>query len=148
MQPNRMARATSTDFGPVAACSRGGDRPGGHLGPVDHLRGVPAATALLVERRSAGPLHASEMTRLEVLAGTRPAERTATDDLLGVLTWHPLDTQVAEMGGALGRRWLPSHSGIDAADLAIAATADLLGVALLTLNVRHFPMFAGLTRPY
>ena len=115
---------------------------------VDHLRGVPAATALLVDRRSAGPLHASEITRLEVLAGMRPAERSATDGLLGVLTWHALDTEVAELAGALGRRWLPSHSGMDAADLAIAATADLLGVALLTLNVRRFPMFCGLTRPY
>jgi len=54
----------------------------------------------------------------------------------------------AEVAGELGRRWLPSHSGIDGADLAIAATAVLLDARLVTMNVRHFPMFAELTRPY
>jgi predicted nucleic acid-binding protein len=43
---------------------------------------------------------------------------------------------------------LPSHHGIDGADLAIAATAILTGAELLTLNVRHFPMFPTLRRPY
>lgn len=55
---------------------------------------------------------------------------------------------MAEEAGALGRQWLPSHRGIDGADLAIAATAILLDAELLTLNVRHFPMFPELRRPY
>ena len=50
--------------------------------------------------------------------------------------------------GGLGRSWLTSHRGIDSADLAIAATAILLDARLLTLNVRHFPMFGDLARPY
>jgi predicted nucleic acid-binding protein len=33
-------------------------------------------------------------------------------------------------------------------DLVIAATALELGAMLATANVRHFPMFAGLTPPY
>ncbi len=41
-----------------------------------------------------------------------------------------------------------SHSGIDDADYLIAATANILDAPLLTTNVRHFPMFEGLTRPY
>jgi len=55
---------------------------------------------------------------------------------------------VAEEAGALGRRWLPSHDAIDGADLAIAATATLNQLRLLTRNVRHFPMFASLRSPY
>lgn len=39
-------------------------------------------------------------------------------------------------------------SGVDGADLAVAATAVLLDARVLTLNVRHFPMFADLRRPY
>lgn len=55
---------------------------------------------------------------------------------------------MAEAAGSLGRTWSASHSGIDGADLAIAATAILIVARLLTLNVRHFPMFAALRRPY
>ena len=78
----------------------------------------------------------------------RPAEEEPTRLLLSTLVWHDVDDEVAEEAGELGRRWLPSHHGIDSADLAIAATAILTGSDLLTLNVRHFPMFPKLRRPY
>lgn len=115
---------------------------------IDYLRGNQAAAELIEQERSAGPLHASEITRLEVLAGIRPAEQDMTRRLLSTLAWHPLDEQVAEEAGALGRRWLASHHAIDGADLAIAATAIYNGARLLTRNVRHFPMFADLRAPY
>ena len=115
---------------------------------IDVLRGEAAAAEVLRGARRAGPLHASEVTRLEVLAGMRPGEEAATRALLAILTWHPLDDRVSDVAGELGRRWLPGHRGIDAADLAIAATAVLLGAALLTRNVKHFPMFSELVPPY
>lgn len=115
---------------------------------VDYLRGHQPAAALLERERAAAPLHASEMTRLEILAGMRPTEEEGTRSLLLTLIWHPVDSQVAEEAGALGRRWLPSHRSIDGADLAVAATAIRTGARLLTRNVRHFPMFADLRAPY
>ena len=115
---------------------------------IDVLRGETAAADLLREARATGPLHASEVTRLEVLAGTRPLEEVATRALLAVLTWHPLDEGVADKAGELGRAWLPGNRGIDTADLAIAATAVLLDARLFTKNVKHFPMFEGLSAPY
>jgi predicted nucleic acid-binding protein len=115
---------------------------------IDYLRGNPAAAEILERERATGPLHASEITRLEILAGMRPAEQDATESLLSTLVWHQVDEQVAERAGALGRQWLPSHHGIDSADLAIAATAIGTGSRLLTRNVRHFPMFAELQPPY
>jgi predicted nucleic acid-binding protein len=115
---------------------------------IDYLRGHRAAGQLLETERAAGLLHASEITRLEVLAGMRPAEETATRQLLSTLVWHPVDTGIAETAGALGRRWLPSHGGIDSADLAIAATTIVLDARLQTRNTRHYPMFADLTAPY
>lgn len=115
---------------------------------IDYLRGQPGAADLLERTRASGVLHASEITRLEVLAGMRPAEEAPTRLLFSALTWHDVDAVVAEQAGVLGRRWLPSHRGIDSADLAIAATAILIGAELLTLNVRHFPMFPELHRPY
>lgn len=115
---------------------------------IDVLRGVPAAAEMLREEARRGPLHGSEITRLEVLAGMRVHERAATLGLLDVITWHALDRELAELAGDLGRRWLPGNRGIDSADLAIAATAVSLDSDLLTLNVKHFPMFPGLRPPY
>ena len=115
---------------------------------IEYLRGHQHAADVLVNERASGVLHASEITRLEVLAGMRPAEEDGTRALLSTMRWHSLDEQVAEKAGELGRSWLPSHRGIDGADLAIAATAVLLDARLITLNVKHFPMFAGLRRPY
>ncbi|TME38314.1 MAG: type II toxin-antitoxin system VapC family toxin [Chloroflexi bacterium] len=115
---------------------------------IDYLRGHALAAKVLENHRAAGPLHASEITRLEILAGMRPGEESPTRSLLSALIWHPVDTAVAEQAGALGRQWLPSHHTIDSADLAIAATVQLTGLALLTKNVRHFPMFPRLRPPY
>lgn len=115
---------------------------------VDYLRGHPAAGELLDRERADGVLHASEITRLEILAGMRSADELGTRTLLSSLAWHPVDSETAEEAGALGRRWLPSHHTIDSADLAIAATVVRIGARLLTLNVRHFPMFADLQAPY
>lgn len=115
---------------------------------IDYLRGHQHAAAVLERERATGPLQASEMTRLEVLSGMRPDEEEATRSLLSTLVWHPVDADVAEHAGALGRRWLASHHTIDSADLAIAATAVRTGTRLLTRNVRHFPMFPELHAPY
>lgn len=115
---------------------------------IDVLRGEPAAAALLRETRRLGWLHASEVTRLEVLAGMRPKEERATRALFGAFVWHPVDEGIAEAAGELGREWLPRNRGIDSADLAIAATAIELEVRILTRNIKHFPMFSGLTSPY
>jgi predicted nucleic acid-binding protein len=115
---------------------------------VDFLRGNPAAVELLIRERAAAPLEASEMTRLEILAGTRPKEEPVTRQLLSTLIWHPVDQEIAERAGGLARRWLPSHHTIGASDFAIAATALVLGARLLTRNVKHFPMFSDLKSPY
>ncbi len=115
---------------------------------IDYLRGHHRAAEVLERERAAAPLHASEMTRLEVLAGMRRSERARTLALLSTFVWHSVDTEVAEQAGALGRTWLASHHTIDGADLAIAATAIRTGAQLLTRNVRHFPMFPDLRPPY
>lgn len=115
---------------------------------IDYLRGHGAAGQLLEAKRQSGLLHGSEISRLEVLAGMRAGEEDATRALLSTVVWREVDEEVAERAGELGRQWLPGHSGIDGADLAVAATALLLDAELLTVNVRHFPMFADLRAPY
>ena len=112
---------------------------------IDVLRGEAAAVAYLqsLARRPA----CSEISRIEVLTGLRSHERNDGERLLGSLAWLPVDEAVARRAGELGRRFRRSHD-LGAADLAVAATADVLHLPLATSNVRHFPMFEGLLPPY
>ena len=113
---------------------------------IDVLRGDEAAVEF-VTGLDAVPL-CSEITRIETLRGLRSAERTAAAAPLAEIDWVAVDERVAARAGELGRAWRDSHPGIDTADLAIAATAELSGRMLATTNLKHFPMFEGLERPY
>ncbi|HYN52993.1 MAG TPA: type II toxin-antitoxin system VapC family toxin [Thermoleophilaceae bacterium] len=113
---------------------------------IDVLRGAPAAVRWL-EGIGEVPI-CSEITRAEVLRGVRSAERGPTERLLAALRWVPLDELVSRRAGELGRQYHRSHPGLGIADLAIAATAQLMDASLATGNVRHYPMFDDLTPPY
>ncbi len=115
---------------------------------IDHTRAVPEARDALMAAAAEGELHSSEIVRAELLILIRDAERESIQPLLDVIIWHPVDRQVSELAGELGRRWLPAFTGIDAADFIIAATTRLLDARLLTRNVKHFPMIDGLVAPY
>ncbi len=116
---------------------------------IDHLRGSSPAVDLLrdmVEAEEA--LLASEVVRFELLAGVREKEVDALEQFFAAISWVPVGEEVSRTAGSLARRHRRSHSGIDDADYLIAATALLLEADLLTTNVRHFPMIAGLKPAY
>jgi predicted nucleic acid-binding protein len=116
---------------------------------VDYLRGVEAARELLrkaIEREEV--VTSSVLTRIELSIGMRPAEQRATDALVAALRWIEIDGAIADEADALARRYGLSHSGIDAVDYCVAASAIVHGLELWTLNVRHFPMFEGLKPPW
>lgn len=117
---------------------------------IDHLRGRPrAATELIPAAIARGDeLWSPEIVRAEVLAGMRTGEEAAMRDLLRLISWHEVDESVSEAAGALGRRYLRSHPGIDVADLIVAALVQQLEAELKTTNLKHFPMFKGLKAPY
>jgi len=113
---------------------------------VDHLRGLPAATAWLAAL-DAPPL-CSEVSRAELVYGLRSTERAAAERLFSAVRWLPVDEAVARQAGEYGRRYRRSHTGIGMADLLIAATAATEGATLATSNLRHYPMFPRLRVPY
>lgn len=116
---------------------------------VDHLRGHQAATRLLDDLLGAhDALLGSELVRFELLAGARAADQSAVERFLEAVDWIPVTEPVARQAATYARAYRASHSGIDDADFLIAATATLLDAPLLTTNLRHFPMFADLARPY
>jgi predicted nucleic acid-binding protein len=116
---------------------------------VDHLRGVPAAVELLTQLIGEGePIVASEVVRFELLTGVRDEERNELEQFFAACSWLAVDESITRMAGALARQHRRAHSGIDAADYLIAATAIVLEAELLTMNVGHFPMLTGLRPAY
>ena len=116
---------------------------------IDHLRGADAAVELLrriVEEEET--VLASEVVRFELLAGVRDDELEALEQFFSALSWVPVDEGVSRIAASLARQHRRAYGGIDDVDYLIAATALILEAELLTTNVRHFPMLAGLHSAY
>jgi predicted nucleic acid-binding protein len=113
---------------------------------IDVLRGREAALAFVNGLPEAPSL--SVITATELIAGVRNAhERRQVERMLAVYVTHDIGLEIASLAGDYLRQYGRSH-GIDLIDTLIAATAKTSGLALATLNLKHFPMFKGLRRPY
>ena len=116
---------------------------------IEHLRGKTAARDWLVDvRQSSGPLAISVVSLTEIAGGMRPQERREVMRLLGSMQRFEVTEQVAWRAVTLMQEYRRSRSGIGLGDYLIAATALTEGLELATLNVRHYPMFPELARPF
>jgi predicted nucleic acid-binding protein len=116
---------------------------------IRQLRGDARATNLLESFELAGDeLWAATVTRTEVLVGMLPPQAEATYALFGIFRWMDITVPIADLAGNMASRFHRSHQGVDTADYLIAAVAIELGAQLVTLNVRHFPMFPNLQPPF
>lgn len=113
---------------------------------VDFLRGLPGAVAFVSEAPL--PLAVSAVTVAELHAGVREGEeRAVLARCLSACDIRVLDAEVAARGGLLRRDYGKSH-GVRLADALIAATAEMHGLKLVTLNRKHYPMLASVLVPY
>jgi len=114
---------------------------------IAHLRGDEAATRYLLgiptDQRAA-----SVLARIEIEGGMRSGERRSVASVFAILRLLPVSDAVARRAGELLRTYRRSHQGIDLVDYAVAATVELHGAQLATLNTKRFPMFEGLRPPY
>ena len=115
---------------------------------IAHLRGVGAARDWLIGARTHGPLAISVVSIAELIGGMRSVERREAWRLLASFHAEPASEIVARRAGEMMRRYRRSHTGVGLGDYLIAATADVKGLQLATLNVRHFPMFKDLQPPF
>jgi predicted nucleic acid-binding protein len=116
---------------------------------IDHLRGKAAARDWLVRaRQSSGPLAISVVSLAEIAGGMRPPERREVMRLLGSMQRFEVTEQVAWRASTLMQEYRRSHSGIGLGDYLIAATALTEGLEIATLNIRRYPMFPKLERPF
>jgi predicted nucleic acid-binding protein len=113
---------------------------------IDYLRGRREAQDLL-DTQDERPL-ISVGSVLELYAGFKnKREEQRGERLLSEAKILPATQEIAKRAGVFSRLYQPSHS-LDDIDAIIAATAEHHGLALATLNVKHFPMFPKLKRPY
>lgn len=116
---------------------------------IGHLRGLEAAREWLLQaRRTSGRLATSSICVAEVAGGMRSAEHHEVVRLLASLDVFPVTRQIGWQAAQFTREYRRSHSAIGLADYLIAATVSTEGLELATLNVKHFPMFPGLERPF
>ncbi len=111
---------------------------------IAHLRGVRAATDLVVDAVGATEAACSVLSRVEIEGGMSSAERPAVARLFAAMRMEPVSDLIAQRAGEHLRAYRRSHPGVDLVDYVVAATAELLGAELMTLNVKHFPMVRGL----
>ncbi|WP_120006109.1 type II toxin-antitoxin system VapC family toxin [Nesterenkonia muleiensis] len=115
---------------------------------ICHLRGIEAARDWLREAAQRDVLAMSVVTVAEITGGMRSAERREVWALLSALETVTVTDAIARRAGELQRQYRRSHSGIGISDYLIAATALHSGLELVTLNIKHIPMFSGLTPPF
>jgi hypothetical protein len=116
---------------------------------IDLLRGnLSAHRALQTATDASETVVASVLTKVEVMRGMRRGEEQATRRLLDGFRWIAVDDALAEHAGRLANQYARAYPGIDPIDYVIAATTERFGARLWTHNLKHFPMFPGLTAPY
>jgi predicted nucleic acid-binding protein len=76
----------------------------------------------------------------EVYAGLRPKEETVTEEFLRSLEYYHITWPVARLGGLLKRDYARKGVALNLTDATIAAVAIVNELALLTDNVKDFPM--------
>ncbi|MEX1118739.1 MAG: type II toxin-antitoxin system VapC family toxin [Terrimicrobiaceae bacterium] len=113
---------------------------------IDYLRGHLEAVSFV--EANVAEAFISVMNIAELYQGVRSGEeQTKLAEMISAMTSLPMTSEIAEVGGLFSRNFRPSH-GCGLADCLIAATADLHGLRLVTLNDKHFPMLSQLEVPY
>ena len=116
---------------------------------IDHLRKEARALAYLsaeIERGSL--LFMSVVSRTEIIAGMRKGEQEIVSSLFDVINPVDVDAAIADSAGEYLRKFGKSHS-LNIGDAFIAATCKEMVLALVTRNLKHYPMKdIDILRPY
>jgi predicted nucleic acid-binding protein len=90
----------------------------------------------------------SAITVAELYAGVRDGRERAELDLFVTRSVVvDVDVQASVVAGLWLRQYRRSH-GVGLADALIAAAAQSDGATVVTLNVKHYPMFSDVLVPY
>ena len=116
---------------------------------IDHLKGKQEAITVLKQCINSNiTLTCSVISRIELLNGIRPKEKSQLEYFLSGFEKVDVNEKVATIAGLYMNKYRKSH-GINMADAILAASAKSLNAKLFTLNIKHFPMNdIEVIRPY
>ena len=107
---------------------------------IEILRGRPGVTQAAHALEASGvPTYCTPISTAEIYAGIRPGEEGLATAFLRSRGELILDGTVGRRAGNYLAKYTTSH-GVQIADALIAAAASTTGLALWTLNKRHYPM--------
>ena len=113
---------------------------------IDYLRGQNDALEFI--KSNARSIVLSAITVAELYAGIKSEhEKTVLGQFISLFPVMPVSQEIAMTGGLMRNQFRRSH-GVGLADAIIAATCQIHGLSLRTLNLKHFPMFPALRAPY
>ena len=113
---------------------------------IDYLRQKHQAVSY-IHALSAAP-QLSSITVMELYAGTRgQREQRRIEGMINHVLVLNITHDIGVKAGEYLKKYRASH-GVGAIDALIAATAESHSLNLATLNLKHFPMFKDLERPY
>ena len=107
---------------------------------INYIRGYEAFVDLLDELSEEEELFISAMTRLEILAGIRRHERVRTLEILEAFTYVGLSDEIVAQAEQYLIDYRAQGITLSVPDSLIAASALVMGLRLVTTNVRHYPM--------
>jgi len=114
---------------------------------IEILRGNSATIAWLrAQRANQVALCYSPVSRAEIRAGSRKAERSTISALFASLTALPIEASTGEIAGEQLAEFGRSH-GVQMGDAVIAATAIERADDLATFNAKHFPGVQRIVKP-
>lgn len=113
---------------------------------IDFFRNFPPSVEFFRALNSQPRI--SSITIAELYAGAKTKKKKAlVEEFVKNCIILDIDQEIAEQGGEWSCQYTPSH-GVDLPDALIAATAYVHELQLATCNLKHFPMFPELKRPY
>jgi predicted nucleic acid-binding protein len=113
---------------------------------IDFLRGENQAVSLLKSKSEF--ICFSAITIAEIYSGIKgKKEEVEVERLFSLFPVIAATKEIAREAGKLFNRYHASHA-VEIPDAIIAATCIMAEAHLLTLNIKHFPMFRPLNPPY
>ena len=90
----------------------------------------------------------SSITVAEIYSGIKDRkEESDIERLFSIFPQISVTNEIAKTAGKLVNQYRPSHR-IEIPDAIIAATYVISNADLITLNIKHYPMFDGLKPAY
>ena len=108
---------------------------------IDYLLGIPSSVTLIQNLHDrAETLCVCDVVIAEVFAGLRPPHRAAAEELLSACTFLPSDAAIARQAGTWRYEFARKGIQLSTTDTLVAATAHGHGAAIVTGNVKDYPM--------